>query len=349
MADIRGQVANLHRGVPFRQWLNTPAPQGPMDALPDYVWADMFRAAGPHHIDLAGRLEYVRGADGGIETDAIVDELSIVSRPDLIAPKHLYRAARPGFEDRWGWYETFAMAKLLADDRAGGLRIWTCTADEVFASVTVSRTEQGGFKHSWNEWIVRPANVRGINRWRDPFSEVENLPSWEKRGAHAVEAASVVGSWFRSTDSKTAPMDRDDGEYWLRQFQLIGEFEAFSSWDAANKSAQSNLRVQPASELKAPTLLYRGAPDERKARWSWTAEPETAQAFIDMFCPDDGKIWVAEAETVFGVIHAVIQNPEAPLNIGHFSEWIIKPKLNTIREWKRADTGASTELKESTK
>ena len=164
MADVKDRVAAFHQGVAFIQWLGTSAPQGPMDALPDYAWLDLFRAAGPHHVDLVGCLEYVRGADGGIQTNAVVDQMSIVSRSDLIPPKRLYRAASPGFEDRWSWFETFAMAKLVADDRAGGLRIWTCTAAEVFASVTISRTEQGGFKHSWNEWIVIPANVREINR-----------------------------------------------------------------------------------------------------------------------------------------------------------------------------------------
>ena len=273
MADIRGRVATLGQGVAFAHWFNAPAGKGPLDIAPDYAWADLFRAAGPHHIDIAGRLGYARGADGGIETICVDEQVSFEKRSNLIPPEHLYRAASPGFEDRWGWYETFAMAKLVADDRPGGVRIWTCTADEVFASITCNRTEQGGFKHSWNEWIVRPANVREINRWRDPFREVENLPAWERRGVHTVESASVVGSWFRSTTSKTAPMDRDSGEYWLRQFQAIGEFEAFSSWDAADKATPPHLRVEPAVDLVALPLLYRGAPEERKDRWSWTAYP----------------------------------------------------------------------------
>jgi hypothetical protein len=321
----------------FAQWMNTPAPTGPMDTFPDYIWEDMFRKAGQHHIDLAGHLEYARGDDGGIESIGVMDHSSIERTRKLTPPEHLYRAACPGFENRWSWFETFAMAKLVADDRAGSVRIWTCTADEIFASMSATRTEQGGYKHAWNEWIVRPVNVREINRWRDPFSEVENLPAWERRGVHAVESAGVIGSWFRSTTSKTAPMDRDSGEYWLRQFQNIGEFQAFSSWDAADKATPSCLRVEPAVDLVPPSLLYRGASEGRKDRWSWTAEPETAQAFIDLFCPDDGKIWVAEVETVFGVIHADIKNPEPPLNLEHFSEWIVQPKLNTIREWKSVE------------
>lgn len=180
---------------------------------------------------------------------------------------------------------------------------------------------------------MKPKNVREISRWRDPFTDPKNLEAWKKRGTHAVNASGIVGSWFRSTDSKVAPMDREGGDYWLLQFQAIGQFEAFSYWDAADQSIPAQLRVEPAEELPRPKMLYRGATEALKDRWSWTSGVETAQAFLDLFCPDDGKIWVAEAETVYGIINATIDNPRPPFPMGHFTEWIIQPKLDTIREW----------------
>ena len=90
--------------------------------------------------------------------------------------------------------------------------------------------------------------------------------------------------------------------------------------------------MRPVVELQAPTKLYRGAPERLKGRWSWTAEPETAQWFVELFCPDDGVVWECEAKTVFGVINAHVENPE-PGEPGDYSEWIVYPDETTIKEW----------------
>ena len=115
----------------------------------------------------------------------------------------------------------------------------------------------------------------------------------------------------------------------------MGQFEAHSSWDSARKDVLATNTVTPAVELQAPAKLYRGAPEKTKGRWSWTAEPETAQWFIDMFCPDDGVIWECTAQTVYGVINAHITNPD-PGHPAEFSEWIVYPDESTIKEWQPA-------------
>lgn len=295
-------------------------------------WEGRFKRIGQHEVLVSGYMEELRVSRNKIQTlgHGGIDK---ITRTPLTPPPHLYRASLPEFKNRWCWFDTFQMAKLISDDRAGDVRIYTCDPGEVFGVVRFDRTEPGGYRHQWNEWIVKPTNVREINSWRDPYTEVENPVDWERVGIHAVEASSVIGSWFRSTDSKAAPMDRRGGEYWLLQFKRMGQFEAHSSWDASDRATPQQLKVLPAIDLEAPTRLYRGAPEALKGRWSWSAEPETAQWFIDMFCPDDGKVWVCEAETVFGVINAHITNPQAPFMMTDFTEWIILPDESTIREW----------------
>jgi hypothetical protein len=218
----------------------------------------------------------------------------------------------------------------------GGLKIWACEPGEVFAAITFDRVEPGGYRRQWTEWVVEPTNVREIDRHRDPFTPVANLEKWEKRGVHAIEAGSVVGNWFRSTTGMVAPMDKEGAGYWLSQFQQMGQFEAVSKWDAADQSTPQKMHVEPASELVAPKYLYRGSTEALRGRWSWTEEVETAQAFIDLFCPDDGKIWVAEAATVFGVIRAKIANPRPPFE-RDFTEWIVFPNEDTIHEYVPTD------------
>jgi hypothetical protein len=317
----------------FPAWIYHEGAETPHDLAPDYWWEMYFKRAGKWHAEFNGRLWYEVGAAGQPEMRGRGEIENLTRVRDLQPPKHLYRAAWQGFEDRWNWFESFDMAKLMADDRPDSMRIWTCDVDKLFGSVTVNRVEPQGYKGTWTEWIVKPKNVREISRWRDPFSNPKNLEAWKARGTHAVNASGIIGSWFRSTDSKVAPMDREGGDYWLLQFQAIGQFEAFSHWDAADKSTPAQLKVEPAEELPRPKMLYRGSTEALKDRWSWTSELETAEAFRHLFCPADGKIWVAEAETVYGIIHAEIDNPEAPFPMGSFTEWIIQPKLDTIREW----------------
>lgn len=38
--------------------------------------------------------------------------------------------------------------------------------------MTIDQTEQRGYHHQWNEWVVKPANVREIDRWRDLVEEM---------------------------------------------------------------------------------------------------------------------------------------------------------------------------------
>ena len=295
-------------------------------------WGDWFRRAGQHEVHVSGYLEDVLNENGEVVTVEHAD-IDRIARQDLTPPPHLYRASVPGFADRWCWFDRFDMAKLICDDRRGDYRIYTCDPGEVFGVVRMDRTEPHGHRELWNEWIVKPENVREINRWRDPYAEVKNLEAWQGQGVHAVEASSVVGSWFRSTTSKVAPMDRQEGSYWLLQFKRIGQFVATSFWDAAEMSKPQQNEVLPAVDLQAPKRLYRGSPEALKGRWSWTAEPDTAKWFIKMFCPDEGKIWVCEPATVFGVINAQIANPQPPYMMEKFTEWIVLPDESTIREW----------------
>lgn len=320
----------------FAYWIEHPGAVSPHDLESETYWENLFRIAGPHEVSVTGRLAFATDLLGNplpgksnmgvsVATDVSAEFEPV---PSLTPPAHLYRAARPGHEDRWNWFETFEMAKAFADDWPA-LRIWACEPGEVFAAVTIDRTEPGGFRKQWREWVVRPRNVREINRWRDPFAEVSAY--WYKQGQHAIESASVVGSWLHATTSGIAPMDREGGEYWLRQFEQIGQFEADLRWDAADESTPETLDVVPAVDLTPPGPLFRGAGPSLRDRWSWTTELEAAQEFVRVFCPEDGRVWLCEPETVLGVVRCDIANRDSPL--ARFSEWLVIPKEGTVREW----------------
>jgi hypothetical protein len=322
----------------FAKWVEHAGTREMHPTLTDEDWQERLRAYGPHLVSVEGRMHEFRTgprmndteliAEGGITR---IDAARFVG-PDMFdPPQHLYRAAAPDRADRMMWFDRFDMAKLIADD-FGGMRIWTAEADEVFGKIVMDRTEPGGYREAWNEWIVKPKNVREISRHVDPFKPIENIEAWEKRGLHVMHAASLVWQWARATSNRAAPMDREQGGYWLSQFQDMGQFEAHISWDGSKTDVAASTEVVPVAELQPPPKLYRGAPEATKGRWSWTAEPETAQWFVDMFCPDDGVIWECEASRVYGVIKCHVENPE-PGHPAAFSEWIMHPDESTIHRW----------------
>jgi hypothetical protein len=318
----------------FSSWIGYTANRTPDFSHPDYDWQSRFKAAGQHEVTIFGQIDDVQV--GPNRTDFVTVPTGGICKVEpkrLEPPKRLYRAARPGLEGKMMWFDDYKMAQLLCDARPGSAQIWTCEADEVYGLVCLNRVEAGDEFNSWNEWIVKPKNVRRINRWRDPFADVPNLEQWQERGVHAVEASSLVNAWTKYHGGKQAPMDRDQGGYWLSQFQGIGQFVCHMHADGVRHSI-GRIDIQPASELAAPAVLYRGSSEKLNKRWSWTAEPETAQAFVKRFAPDDGKVWTCQADQVLGVIYSHAENlPPEEMDLAEFSEWIIYPDESTIREW----------------
>ena len=173
--------ASMTAQILFSTWIDAAAKHDTLSHRSDDEWIRRFRETGPHLIEIVGGFDEYRigptSADvisvpyGGIERLAGVRQ---VGRDEFAPPAHLYRAAKPGHDSRLMWFDRFDMAKLFADD-IGGMTIYTAEADEVFGKVVMDRTEPGGHRAVWNEWIVKPKNVRPINRHVDPFTPIKNI------------------------------------------------------------------------------------------------------------------------------------------------------------------------------
>jgi hypothetical protein len=330
--------ASMTAQILFSTWIDAAAKHDTFSHRPDDEWIRRFREAGPHLTEIVGgfderrtgatNAEILAFAWGGIERIAGVGQ---VGRDAFAPPAHLYRAASPGHSNRLMWFDDYRMAKLLADHRVG-TTIYTADADEVFGKVVMDRTEPDGYRHVWNEWIVKPKNVRAINRWRDPFAPGGNVRKWEKRGVHVDEAVNIVNGWTGYHKSELAPTDREADGYWLSEFRRIGKFKSRTHYDENNVQI---VEVQPVDTLTPPPILYRGSSERLNTRLSWTDSPDTALEFIRTFSPDDGQVWVCQPEEVLNVMR--FEMPRGLLARGYelvdFTEWITIPDKSSIRLW----------------
>jgi hypothetical protein len=303
--------------VTLQHWLSGAGHLSPQDAEDDSYWLDRFRATGPFRAELAGEID-------ALFRPVWSEVRSYEPVPNLQPPPRLYRAATEAHASRWSWYESFGVAKDVADMRGGSMEIWACEPAEVFGCVRATRREPFGKVRTWTDWIVRPGRVWRVPRWRDPFAPVPAQDSWAERGVTTEEAESIIHAWVVRNDLMRSPMDRESDQFWLDTFNRLGQFEAKYRSPALPLETKATVTVAPAKSLVPSEPLYRGAEEALAGRWSWTPDMDAAEFYRREYGPQ-AKIWTCEPGTVLGRID--IEVPEVP---GHprwpsFTEWVVVP------------------------